>query len=358
MDFKNVKTKWIKVLIVLGFVCIVAVALNLFFNVNRRNGEQIASAEINTQNKGLQIYLVKGNSSTYTDDKTDINNLELEDEPLLSSSDIVSYNWNMHCIKMKNDGIISRKLLQRRFIVMADGERVYSGAFWSAIFSMNPPQISVYLDNMDESGDSVILALGSWRPGGKITPDVEKILADPRIQRVLERDGQMYKAYKPEHFERPDYINIRTNVETYGYGGFDWKKTDKLLQLLDQRFVQRLDYVRPDLSLKDGAALAALHKETIIILGYNAQREFIFNIRGTDVKFACKELIMPVTGDYGDLLYFGGDNGYEVNPLGSLERFKETDMLKKDPPRKKHAYQDEPEGINLSFYRPILAIWL
>jgi hypothetical protein len=350
MGFGNAKVKWIKVLMIIGFVCMIAVVLNLFFDGHRyQNGGQTSTVKTDMQNNGLQLYLVKDSSSIYADDKINIEQYELETEPLLSKSDIVSYNWNTHCMKIKNNGEFNQMLLQRRFVVMADRKRIYSGVFWSAIFSMKPPQFSVYLNNIEESGNSIILALGSWRPGEKIPPELEKVLADPRIQKVLERDSQMYKAYMPEHFERPDYIDVYKDGESYGYGGFDWEKRDHLLKLLDQRYVEKLDYARDDLSLKDDESLAALHRETIIILGYHEQRELTYNIRGTDVIFSCRELLMPVTGEYGDLLYFKDDNGYGIRPLGKLERFMETDMLKKDSSHKEQASRDEPEGIHLLY---------
>lgn len=351
MVSKNVKMKWIKVFVVLGFIGIAAIAFNMFISVNRQNREQAIEVKTDTQNMGLQLYLVKDNNIAYPDEKAGLEKLELEDEPLLSSSDIISYNWDMHCIKIKNVEKINSTLLQRRFVMVADGERIYSGAFWSAVYSMIPPKISVYLENIDDSNGSIIVALGSWRPGGKIIPDVQKILTDSRIQKVLERDGLMYKAYKPQNFERPDYIEIIDNGESYGYGGVDWEKNDQLLQLLDKRFVKNLDYIRQDLSLKDDAALASLYKEMLIILEYDEQHEFIYNIRGADAKLEYKELIMPITGDYSDLLYFGGDNGYIADPLGNLERFTEIDMLKRDLPRRQRASQYEPEGIHLMYYK-------
>lgn len=274
--------------------------------------------------KGLEIYLVQEKSSSANDNKTDVNEYELEEEPLLSESDILSYNWQTHCIELKNNGNIDRDLLRRQFVVMADGERIYSGAFWSNIFSMIPPTISIYIDNMHVNDNTIVLALDSWRPGEAISTDTEKTLADDRILKVLQRDNQLYIAYKPEHFERPDSISVWEHNTQRAYGDLDWEKIDHLLQLLDQRFEYDLDFVKLDLSNEEGELFR--EDETIVILEYDPQRELEFKLNGADKKIVCRELIMPVTGQYGDLMFFRGDNGL-TSPLGRLKKFTDFELL-------------------------------
>jgi hypothetical protein len=46
--------------------------------------------------------LLGGNNQKYTGENVDLSSLELENEPLLSKADIVSYNWDLHGIKIKN----------------------------------------------------------------------------------------------------------------------------------------------------------------------------------------------------------------------------------------------------------------
>lgn len=67
---------------------------------------------------------------------------------------------------------------------------------------------------------------------------------------------------------------------------------------------------------------------------------------------------MPVTGDYGSLLYLRRDDGFEINPLGELKKFEALELLEKVLPRKEQARQEEPEGVHLVYYtgKPFQAV--
>lgn len=302
--------------------------------------------------EGFQLYLVEPSNTGYSDNQANIRQLSLEPTPLLSPSDIVSYNWDTHCIKIKNNGKISMNLLQRRFVVLADGERIYSGAFWSGMFSVVPPKISIYLDALQEDSDPIILALGSWRPGEKIPSYVENILADTRIKKVLERDSQLYKAYIPEHFAKPDYISIYTQGFQYSFGGYDWQKMDTLLRSLDQRFAGTLEDTKRMVPPAEDTAIWG--NETVVSLGYNEPRKFSFRRSGEQTSAACLELVMPITGEYRDVLFCRGDDSLLSSALGKLEILQDTTISKLNrkseslTPTK--AFQ-EPSKMHLVYYQ-------
>jgi beta-lactamase regulating signal transducer with metallopeptidase domain len=321
---------------------------------NSGNGQSTTKAEaVNPPSEngknGFQLYLVDEKSASDVTDDTPVNELALEAQPLLSGPDIISYNWDTQCLKIKNEGKLSRDLLKRRFVVTADGERIYSGAFWSALYSMWPPKITIYLDKLFESGTTVILPLVSWQPGEEIPADVQKTLADRRIRQVLERDGKLYKAYIPIHFDRPDYINICEKGTQYNYGGFDWEKKDALLQLLDKRFSGNLDYVKPVLSSEEDAAMH--QNDMLVLLGYNEQRKLKYKIGASEESFTCRELVMPLTGNYSDLLLFRDDNGYIGSPVGRLAKLSEKDLPESEAAVREQSGSSEPDGMNLVYYK-------
>lgn len=77
----------------------------------------------------------------------DINQIMLEDKPVLTAADIVSYDWNTHTMELTDRGASSIPAAKevgvhgKPFVVVADGQRCYVGAFWatySSVAHFNP----------------------------------------------------------------------------------------------------------------------------------------------------------------------------------------------------------------------------
>jgi hypothetical protein len=76
---------------------------------------------------------------------------ELESQPLLTEQDIVSYDWQTHTITLTESGekkIPDTKAVGtwgKEFLIVADGQRCYLGAFWISLSSIghNNPIIDV-----------------------------------------------------------------------------------------------------------------------------------------------------------------------------------------------------------------------
>ncbi len=360
MSYKK-RSFWVAAIATLVLVTLGAVLLT---NPHREN-TSIESVKNKDSNKvetdvvksggGLEFYLVRGNNQKYTGENVDLSSLELENEPLLSKADIVSYNWDLHGIKIKNTGKISNELLQSRFVVVVDGEKIYQGAFWSAIYSMIPPRIAVYLDSLDLKSEYLILSLGSWNIGGEIQPNVKAALDEFKAKEALEREGKLFKPYNPKNFPLPDSISV------FEYTDLDWEKQDDLIRILDARFVNKLDYANYKFIPEEDNEMR--EKETVIRLNYKENISFKFNIGGKDTEIIFSELMMPVTGSYDDLLYFRSfDNypefdgeykhgyiGYSSAPVGKLEKFENIDMLSDYYPKEIHEEVKKPEGIHLIY---------
>jgi len=327
------------------------------------DGDRLAENNGNTpvktnENKksGMEIYLVAGSNQKYTGEVEDLNSLVLENEPLISKDDIVSYNWDDHSLKIKNNKKISNELLQRSFVVVSDGEKIYQGAFWSAIYSMIPPKIAIYLDNLTEENGFLFLSLGSWRIGGEIQPDVADILSDLHLKETLNRDGQLFKPYLPKNFPVPDSISVSGKEAKYGYSYLDWEKQDELIKSLDARFVNDLDYADYKFIPEEDNKMR--EEETIITLHYNENiRGFKYNIDGKETEIIFNEIMMPVTGEHDDLVYFRGYDDYEEYdyeykhgfigyvsaPIGKLEKFKGVEKLLENYHEEEYSSAKEPE---------------
>ncbi|HEY5503634.1 MAG TPA: alpha-L-rhamnosidase N-terminal domain-containing protein, partial [Sedimentisphaerales bacterium] len=86
---------------------------------------------------------------------TDINQIMPEDKPVLTAADIVSYDWNTHTMELTDNGVRSIPAAPKEvgvygkpFVVVADEQRCYVGAFWTTISSIAYPNpvIEVPLD--------------------------------------------------------------------------------------------------------------------------------------------------------------------------------------------------------------------
>ncbi len=330
--------------------------------VENKGSNKSQTDVVKTKKSGMEIYLVKGSNQKYTGEGVDLASLELESEPLLAKDDIVSYNWDLHSVKIKNTNKVSNELLQRRFVVVVDGEKRYQGAFWSAIYSMVPPQISVYLDKLDLKSGNLILSLGSFSVGREIQTHVKAVLDDMKVKEALDREGKLFKPYNPKNFPLPDSISVLHKSTQFGYADWDWEKRDELIRILDARFVNKLEYAMYNFIPEEDNKMQS--EETNIKLDYKENiRGFKFSIDGKETEITFSELIMPVTGSHNDLLYFRSfDNypgfdydylhgyiGYSSAPIGKLEKFENIDMLLDYYPEATHKEVKKPEGIHLIY---------
>lgn len=310
---------------------------------------KVDDSVLKKSNSGFEVYLVKEGQQALSDD-IKIDQLILEDTPLISKTDIASYHWDLHTLKLKNNKTITKDLLQKSFVVTADGERMYKGTFWSCVFSMVPPKAALYLDNLVEDDDYIFLPLGRWGIGREINPDGEHALSDKKIKNVLKRDGLLHNPYQCVHFKRPQYITILDQGNTIGFTRVDWEKKDQLLKLLDGRFLNRLEYIDLKLSQQDKMTLNA--GEIIIKLVYEEPHvlELNSNIDGEDKKLLCKDIYMPLTGEYNDLMFVENDD--VVNAIGKLKKLQDKDIEQiksKFTPYKSTEFK-EPQGMSLTYY--------
>lgn len=299
---------------------------------------------------GLEIYLVKQGGEDLEGSRG-IETLELEPQPLLSREDIVSYHWDWHCIKVKNSGKISPDLLKRQFVVEADGKRVYSGAFWTGLYSMWPPKIAVYLDNLDEKAPGLILALGGWRPLEPIEEKTRGILSDPSVYKVIQRDGLLFQPYKPSYFAYPDSLSVSSEGTVFNYGGADWEKTDALVRVLDARFSKQLDLVKLALKQEDSAAL--YQEKAMVELGYTKVQMTAYSlIGGRSAEKVYNRILLPLTDDYRDLAFFIDDSGMLTGPIGGLKPLADSELEKilAEAPRHQSSGEMKPKGMNIGYY--------
>ncbi|MDZ7401149.1 MAG: hypothetical protein ONB37_13385 [candidate division KSB1 bacterium] len=143
---------------------------------------------------GFAIYTLADSTVTATDAaQKPLDLLSLADKPLVEDSDLEYYQWSDHTFSLRSEANERvRQLAKSRptvfgipFIVMANKERIYLGAFWYAFSSVAPffPTIEVTGYMLQDYGSTVLKIKKSWVEG---QPDVRN---DARIYQALKKAG-------------------------------------------------------------------------------------------------------------------------------------------------------------------------
>lgn len=142
----------------------------------------------------FSIYLVKQTMSAQQMTEIDLNDLELDEIPILSVDDIVTYTWETHEIDLTDSGYERIAELDVPvttgvpFVVCVGREPIYGGAFWVAYSSMSFHGIVIdTLLAMDKH--PIRIQLGY--PESPELFEGEDTRSDPRILQSLEAAGKL-----------------------------------------------------------------------------------------------------------------------------------------------------------------------
>lgn len=158
------------------------------------------TATVDENTGSFEIYLAI-NSSAYDfrDNCNDIENVTLQEKPIISTDEIRSYNWSNHCIELTEEGChhVATALGEpyhslNPFVVVANGERIYIGSFYSfwaaAISSFLPPPcpiVSIY----EPVGCSLCISGESFQSSN--TSNESDVRYDSRIYQALKQAGKL-----------------------------------------------------------------------------------------------------------------------------------------------------------------------
>ncbi len=151
------------------------------------------------------LYLVKGTSNA------PLKTLALEEKPILTEDDVASYRISpdgRHFIRLKPGVTVrvapreGRGLLDREFVVVADGSRIYLGDFHAPISSKLPSTVWVQLPS-SRYGEAAELQIDiEIDPCPMVDregkPLCEDFRADPRILKTLQDLGKLDTKPLPE----------------------------------------------------------------------------------------------------------------------------------------------------------------
>jgi len=151
-----------------------------------KNKTPVSPSEIS----GIAIYLLKdSNINVEQALKSDINSLNLQSKPWLSSKDISIYDFSTHFIYLKSDKVSyfnkiedNQNLGLLPFVLVADNQRIYIGAIYTVLMAYIPPcpTINCVYPFGEYFPDDVITIINPIPPG-----EEDEILNDERIKNAL-----------------------------------------------------------------------------------------------------------------------------------------------------------------------------
>jgi hypothetical protein len=144
---------------------------------------------------GFAIHLLSGEASTRDLSGTDIDELDLQEEPILSMDDFVAYHWADHEIELTGEAYKRIQDLYELpvrvdglpFVVSVGSERIYAGAFWTPVSSLIFDGVIIG-QPFDPDSRTITIGLGYPTTEAFAGPDPR---SDERIQQSLEQAGKL-----------------------------------------------------------------------------------------------------------------------------------------------------------------------
>ena len=147
------------------------------------------------QNDHFAIYLLTQEIPATELSQVDIDQLVLEQEPILSGNDIVSYDKTSHSMELTQTAFtriqqifpMPVKVNGIPFVVCVGKQRIYTGAFWTPVSSLSFDGV-VIMQPFDAKETTIQISLGYPVPKVFTGNDPR---ADPRIIKAFEQDKKL-----------------------------------------------------------------------------------------------------------------------------------------------------------------------
>jgi hypothetical protein len=129
---------------------------------------------------------------TNSSDEAEFAKKALISPPLLTQEDIVSYDWPKHALTLTDAAEKKLRKLDvgvsgKEFVIVADGQRCYAGAFWTSFSSMSCDRPVIIV-----SSEGPVFSIERAYPTAEFAQG-EDLRGDPRILRVLTAAGKIKK---------------------------------------------------------------------------------------------------------------------------------------------------------------------
>ena len=142
------------------------------------------------KDEGFAIYLTRQDIPVAT--MPVLSHVELADEPIISTDDIISYQKETHEIKLTSDAYerlaeLDVPVQGKAFLVCVDRSPIYWGAFWPIFSSLSFDGVVILVPGL-LGRDSIQIGLGYPSPGFFTGEDIRD---NPIIWQSLEKAGKL-----------------------------------------------------------------------------------------------------------------------------------------------------------------------
>jgi len=144
--------------------------------------------------EAFELYLLADDDARGADLlEVPVDDLALEETPLLTTADLTLYDRGTHTLTLTGDGFqkVTDLLADNfqvagiPFVIVAKGERIYAGAFWTPLSSQSFDGV-VIMDPAFTEGESIQISLGY--PGSDFFTDADP-RDDARLMDALDEAG-------------------------------------------------------------------------------------------------------------------------------------------------------------------------
>jgi hypothetical protein len=150
---------------------------------------------IPTQARGFSIYLLADEVPATELSIVDLTDLELQEEPIVSGDDIVTYSKETHEIELNAEAYdriqqlfaLPVQVSGMPFVVFVGADRIYAGAFWTPASSISFDGV-VICEPYDRERRVITIGLGYPSPEAFKGTDPR---SDPRVLQSLEAAGKL-----------------------------------------------------------------------------------------------------------------------------------------------------------------------
>ncbi len=144
---------------------------------------------------GLSIYLLADEVPATELSIVDLNDLELQEEPILSIDDIIAYSRETHEIELTAEGYeriqqlfaLPVEVRGMPFVVRVGADRIYAGAFWTPASSISFDGV-VICEPYDR--ERRVIRIGLGYPSAEAFTGTDP-RSDPRVLQSLEAAGKL-----------------------------------------------------------------------------------------------------------------------------------------------------------------------
>lgn len=144
---------------------------------------------------GFSMYLLASDMSAAEASSADLNELDLQEDPILSTDDVIAYAWNTHEIEITGTSFERiRRLFSLPvevrgipFVVCVGRDRIYGGGFWTPASSLSFDGV-IILQPFDPDRHVIRIDLGYPTQEAFSGQDPR---SDQRLRQSLESAGKL-----------------------------------------------------------------------------------------------------------------------------------------------------------------------